>query len=86
MAEERSFKRTPGKFKTFFKKKTCRFCEDKKVVIDYKRPEILRSFITERGKILPRRMTGVCSHHQHELSLAIKRARMMALLPFAVHE
>ncbi len=86
MAEERNTRRTPGKFKTFFKKKTCRFCEDKNAVIDYKKPEILRRFITERGKILPRRMTGVCSMHQHELALAIKRARMMAFLPFSVHE
>lgn len=72
--------------RTYYKRKTCRFCEDKKVPIDYKSPHILREYITERGKILPRRITGTCSGHQKKLTLEIKRARMMALLPFTVHE
>ncbi|RLA97075.1 MAG: 30S ribosomal protein S18 [Deltaproteobacteria bacterium] len=70
----------------FYKKKTCRFCEDKNLIIDYKDVNTLKDFITERGKILPRRITGTCSRHQRELTRAIKRARIMALLPFTVHE
>ncbi|MEA2102497.1 MAG: 30S ribosomal protein S18 [Thermodesulfobacteriota bacterium] len=73
------------RYKPYYKRKVCRFCEDKTATIDYKQPEILRSFISERGKILPRRVTGTCSRHQRKLTLEIKRARMMALLPFSVH-
>lgn len=69
----------------YFKKKTCRFCEDKKLKIDYKEYQILKDFITERGKILPRRITGTCSRHQRALTIEIKRARIIALLPFTVH-
>ena len=64
------------------KKKVCAFCLDKSNVIDYKDVAKLRRYITENGKILPRRQTGVCSTHQRELAQAIKRARIMALLPF----
>lgn len=64
------------------RKKVCQFCLDKSKTIDYKDANKLRKFITEKGKILPRRQTGVCSKHQRELALAIKRARIMALLPF----
>ncbi len=78
-------KRNP-RFKRFYKKKVCRFCENKELAMDYKRPDILRDFITERGKILPRRITGTCSKHQRQLTLEIKRARQMALLPFSVHQ
>ncbi|MDR1219080.1 MAG: 30S ribosomal protein S18 [Treponema sp.] len=67
--------------KVFFKKKICRFC-NQKLKIDYKDADVLRRFITERGKILPRRITGTCAKHQRALALAIKRARMIALLPF----
>ncbi|MBN1635293.1 MAG: 30S ribosomal protein S18 [Deltaproteobacteria bacterium] len=70
----------------YYKRKTCRFCEDKNLKIDYKSPQVLRNLITERGKILPRRITGTCSRHQRELTLEIKRARIMALLPFSVHD
>ena len=63
------------------RKKVCIFCQDK-LTIDYKDANRLRRFITEKGKILPRRQTGVCAEHQRELALAIKRARIMALLPF----
>ena len=69
------------KFRRPGKKKVCAFCIDKK--IDYKDPT-LKHYITEKGKILPRRQTGVCSMHQRELANAIKRARVMALLPFKV--
>jgi small subunit ribosomal protein S18 len=61
----------------------CRFCVDKVDFIDYKKPEMLSPFIQDRGKILPRRMTGTCSRHQRWLNVAIKHARNIALLPFA---
>ena len=64
------------------KKKVCAFCVDKSNTIDYKDVAKLRRYITENGKILPRRQTGVCAIHQRELAQAIKRARIMALLPF----
>lgn len=64
------------------RKKVCAFCADKVEKIDYKDIAKLRKFITEKGKILPRRMSGVCAAHQRELATAIKRARVMALLPF----
>jgi small subunit ribosomal protein S18 len=65
------------------KKKVCRFCADK-MEIDYKNLALLRTFITERGKMLSGRITGTCSGHQRELTRAIKRARMLAFLPFTV--
>ena len=64
------------------RKKVCAFCVDKQNVIDYKDASKLRRYITENGKILPRRQTGVCAKHQRELANAIKRARVMAILPF----
>jgi small subunit ribosomal protein S18 len=67
----------------FRKKKVCKFCVEKIDLIDYKRADILSQFVQERGKILPRRMTGVCARHQRWLGVAIKRARNIALLPFA---
>ena len=67
--------------KVFFKKKICKFCAQK-MKIDYKEPDTLRRFITERGKILPRRITGTCAKHQRALALAIKQARSIALLPY----
>lgn len=69
------------KFKRPSKKKVCAFCVDK-TPIDYKDVSKLRRYVTEKGKILPRRQTGTCSLHQRELAVAIKRARIMALLPF----
>jgi small subunit ribosomal protein S18 len=72
-----------GKRNFVRKKKVCRFCVDKADFIDYKRAEILGAFIQERGKILPRRMTGTCARHQRWLTVAIKRAQNIALLPFA---
>lgn len=64
------------------KKKVCAFCAEKVAVIDYKDIPRLKKFITEKGKIIPRRMTGTCAKHQRALAEAIKRARVMALLPF----
>lgn len=63
------------------KKKVCPMCAGKSV--DYKNPEILRKYINEKGKILPRRVTGACSKHQRYIAMQIKRARMIALLPFS---
>jgi len=65
-----------------FKKKVCRFCHDKSYPIDYKRSDILENFITDRGKILPRRITGTCAKHQRGVAKEIKKARIIALLPF----
>ncbi len=64
------------------RRKVCIFCADKVAFIDYKDSSKLRKFISERGKILPRRISGTCAVHQRELNTAIKRARNMALLPF----
>jgi small subunit ribosomal protein S18 len=72
-----------GKRNYVRKKKVCRFCVDRVDYIDYKKAEILAPFIQERGKILPRRMTGTCARHQRWLTVAIKRAQNIALLPFA---
>jgi len=69
--------------KKFQRRKFCRFCSEKVEFIDYKNIKILKSYITERGKILPRRMTGNCAKHQRELTESIKRARSIALLAFA---
>jgi small subunit ribosomal protein S18 len=62
--------------------KPCRFCVDGAAAIDYKDEILLRRFVTDRGKITPRRITGTCARHQRQLSRAIKRARMIALLPY----
>lgn len=69
--------------KKYQRRKFCRFCSEKFEFIDYKNIKILRSYLTERGKILPRRMTGTCAKHQRELSESIKRSRSIALLAFA---
>ncbi len=66
------------------RRKVCRFCINKDQTIDYKKPEVLMNHITERGKIIPRRISGVCAKHQRMLSREIKRARTIALLPFTV--
>ena len=74
----------PGPKKQFFRRrKVCKFCEESIDIIDYKDARLVGGFISERGKILPRRLTGTCSTHQRSLSLAIKRARNIALLPFS---
>lgn len=70
----------------FSRRKVCRFCADTAQGIDYKDPKLLRYFITERGKIVPRRISGNCALHQRELAVAIKRARQIALLPFLAVE
>ena len=64
------------------RKKVCALCSDKELVLDYKNPEQLKKFINEKGKILPRRATGACAKHQREITLTIKRARHIAMLPY----
>lgn len=68
--------------KTYLKKKVCRFCTDKNLKIDYKDIDTLRRFVTEGGKIIPRRITGNCSKHQRKIAEQIKIARAIALLPY----
>ncbi len=68
----------------FFQKKVCRFCSDRSALIDYKDMERLRRFLTEKGKIMPRRITGNCAKHQRVLRKAIKRARHAAFLAFQI--
>ncbi len=75
-------KKQVKKRKIFHRRKVCRFCADSSLVIDYKDFRSLRYFITERGKIIPRRISGTCAKHQRTLTVAIKRARAIALLPF----
>ena len=65
------------------RKKVCSFCADKSTQIDYKDVSKLKKYITERGKILPRRISGNCSKHQRQLTIAVKRARQVALLPYS---
>ena len=71
----------PRPRRTYYKKKVCKFCTNK-IEVDYKKPDSLRRFITERGKILPRRITGTCAKHQRMLTTEVKRSRALALLPF----
>ena len=73
----------PGGRKFFRRKKVCKFCTEKIEDINYKDYRLLGQFVAESGKIVPRRLTGVCAPHQHRLSSAIKQARNIALLPFA---
>jgi small subunit ribosomal protein S18 len=68
------------------RRRGCGYCADTSLVIDYKDPQALKYFVTERGKIVPRRISGVCAKHQRELTLAIKRARNIALLPHTTNE
>lgn len=74
--------RRPYQRRRFQRKKFCRFCANKDVIIDYKNVSALRQFITERGKIIPRRISGTCAKHQRTLTREIKKARIMALVPF----
>jgi small subunit ribosomal protein S18 len=67
----------------FQRRKVCRFCADKNLSLDYKEVKTLRLFITETGKMTPRRISGTCAKHQRQLAVGIKRARHLALLPYA---
>ncbi|OGN75981.1 MAG: 30S ribosomal protein S18 [Chloroflexi bacterium GWB2_49_20] len=72
-----------GERRYFSRPKFCQFCADKNLKIDYKQTDLLRRLVTEEGKIRPRRQTGTCALHQRALATAIKRARLIALLPFS---
>ncbi|MCS6985694.1 MAG: 30S ribosomal protein S18 [Leptospiraceae bacterium] len=76
--EKKGVKSAPSRFR----RRTCRFCENKNMVIDYKRVDVLIKLVSNRGKILPRRLTGTCAKHQRQVARAIKRARMAGFLPF----
>ncbi len=82
MAREKRRDRSSSRRYFLPRKKVCRFCEKDMRDIDYKTVDILKRYVADRGKIAPRRLTGTCSYHQRKLSLAIKRARLLALLPF----
>jgi small subunit ribosomal protein S18 len=82
VSRTRAKPRPRRKKRIFHRRKVCRFCADTSLVIDYKDAKSLRYFITERGKIIPRRISGTCAKHQRSLTQAIKRARTIALLPF----
>jgi small subunit ribosomal protein S18 len=66
------------------RRKLCRFCADTETTLDYKNPQLLKYFMTDRGKIIPRRISGNCAKHQRSLAVAIKQSRMIALMPFTV--
>ena len=79
-----AFDKTNGQQKNRKRRKVCQFCVDKATFIDYKDTAKLRRYLSERGKILPRRTTGTCAMHQRELTEAIKRSRQIALLPYVL--
>jgi len=85
MAEERSYNGAEsggGERRFYSRPKFCQFCADKQLVIDYKKTDLLRRYITEDGKIRPRRHTGACARHQRVMATAIKQARHIALVPY----
>ena len=82
MAEQNN-RRSGGRGRRFYSRpRVCQFCTDKNIVIDYKNTELMRNYVTEDGKIRPRRQTGACAKHQRKVAVAVKRARHIALLPF----
>jgi len=81
---ERGGTEDTGGRRGFGRRKVCRFCADKALKVDYKDQGQLKYFLTERGKIIPRRISGNCALHQREVATAIKRARMLAILPYTV--
>lgn len=86
MADNKSSKRSNTRDKGFRRprKKICAFCADKNLEIDYKDVEKIKKFVSDKGKILPRRATGTCALHQRKVTEAVKRARTIALLPYTV--
>ncbi|MCJ7616255.1 MAG: 30S ribosomal protein S18 [Desulfobacterales bacterium] len=81
-SDSRRNSKTPGKKRVYNRRKICRFCADTSLAINYKDPKTLKYFVTERGKIIPRRISGTCAKHQRALTKAIKQARTIALLPY----
>jgi small subunit ribosomal protein S18 len=82
MARERTGNARPPRRRGMGRRKVCRFCADKTMLIDYKDSRTLGTFLTERGKIIPARITGTCARHQRRLTVAVKQARTVALLPY----
>jgi len=82
--EDRGGDEMGGRGRGFGRRKVCRFCADKALKVDYKDQGQMKYFLTERGKIIPRRISGNCALHQRQVATAIKRARMLALLPYTV--
>ncbi len=82
MENKQTTNKQPRKFKTFLRKKPCVLCQQGVNYVDYKDVELLSKYISYNGKILPRRITGCCAKHQRMIANAIKRARIVALLPF----
>ena len=74
--------RSGGYKSVYQRRKVCRFCVDKSLDIDYKNDSVLQYFVTERGKIIPRRISGTCAKHQRQLTRAVKRARNIAIMPY----
>lgn len=83
--EVRSEREGAGAFRRT-RRRGCTFCSDEALPIDYKDPQSLRYFVTERGKIVPRRISGLCAKHQRAITIAVKRARNIALMPFTASE
>jgi small subunit ribosomal protein S18 len=81
--EDRGGEEASGR-RGFGRRKVCRFCADKTLAVDYKDQGQMKYFLTERGKIIPRRISGNCAKHQREVATAIKRGRMLAILPYTV--
>jgi len=85
MAEKRDYSDDNRRHKgSKYKKRVCAFCHDKKKEIDYKRVDVLVRYVSNKGKILPRRLNGNCAKHQRLIAIAIKRARMAGFIPFSV--
>ena len=83
MKQRSNARRSNRKKRTFYhKRKICRFCADENLEISYKDYNVLKHFVTERGKIIPRRISGNCAKHQRQITRAIKRARVVAIMPF----
>ena len=82
MARERTGGARPPRRRGMGRRKVCRFCADKTLLIDYKDSRTLGTFLSERGKIIPARITGTCARHQRRLTVAVKHARTVALLPY----
>jgi len=83
--KEKRFGQT-RKFQLSTRRRQCRFCADKKLVIDYKDAKLLQPFMSERGRIIPRRISGNCAKHQRDVTTAVKRARILAIIPFTTSQ
>lgn len=82
MAEDQAMGGEGGERRFFAKPKTCQFCADKQLLIDYKKIDLLKRYVTDEGKIRPRRQTGACARHQRVVAAAVRKARHIALLPY----